>query len=631
MAGNLGRLNVELTAGTVGFNKAMDKAAFKATNSFNKITSGVQRMAGMFALALGPAVLGRAIKRVIDDADELGKMSRKIGVSVQSLSVWRHAAQLAGSEFAVLTKGVARFSRVMSDASAGLMTAKRPLDQLGVSFQNTNGTLRNVEEAMLDVADSFQKMENGAKKAALAQELFGRAGVELIPFLNEGRSGIEKIRIEAERLGIVFTTEMAAGAEMFNDNLTRLQAKLKGLLITFGNDIIPVLVRYSDRMVDAAKGTEELKKSTTSFGDVLLTIGTAAQLTDTSIKSLVVTIGDLAAVQFLIAGKLGPEALFGPIINTVRHYDEIKAIVEKNSKDQRSLWSDTFDAILRDRLESLKTLQSLTNESATSAIEEQAAALAEEQKIMAEGARITKSVRTEIEKLIDTQELLNKLIMAGAIDQETYNRAADKAIALFDKQDKKAKEVNSTMQELGATFSSQFENAIVEGKKFSEVLKGLEEDLIRIAVRKAIVDPLIGAIFGGPGGGGLFGSAKGNVFSAGALSMFANGGVLNSPIAFPMKGGRAGVAGEAGPEAILPLMRTSGGDLGVNANVGNRVNINVHTPPGSRTSEERQTEGGVETINLFIDDAVAGNVHPGTKTYKALKENFGLGTKLINR
>ncbi len=209
MAGNLGRLNVELSANTVSFNRSMDKAAHKATNSFNKIASGARRMASMFAIALGPAALGLAIKRVIDDADELGKMSKKIGVSVQSLSVWRHAAQLAGSEFAVLTKGVARFSRVMSDASVGLLTAKRPLDQLGVSFQNADGTLRNVEEALLDVSDSFSKMENGAKKAALAQELFGRAGVELIPFLNEGREGIEKIRIEAEKLGIIFSKETA--------------------------------------------------------------------------------------------------------------------------------------------------------------------------------------------------------------------------------------------------------------------------------------------------------------------------------------------------------------------------------------------------------------------------------------
>ncbi|MCH7908918.1 MAG: phage tail tape measure protein [Candidatus Hydrogenedentes bacterium] len=126
-------------------------------------------------------------------------------------------------------------------------------------------------------------------------------------------------------------------------------------------------------------------------------------------------------------------------------------------------------------------------------------------------------------------------------------------------------------------------------------------------------------------------SAKGNVFSAGSLSMFASGGVINSPIAFPMFGGRAGIAGESGPEAILPLMRTAGGDLGVNANIGSRTVVNILTPPGAVTSEERKVEGGVESINIFIDDAVAGNVRPGTKTFKALQENFGLSVETISR
>lgn len=73
--------------------------------------------------------------------------------------------------------------------------------------------------------------------------------------------------------------------------------------------------------------------------------------------------------------------------------------------------------------------------------------------------------------------------------------------------------------------------------------------------------------------------------SGGALSSamplpFAHGGVLSAPAVFPVAGGRLGVAGEAGPEAILPLSRTGDGRLGVRAQGGGAVSItfNVTTP-----------------------------------------------------
>lgn len=78
-------------------------------------------------------------------------------------------------------------------------------------------------------------------------------------------------------------------------------------------------------------------------------------------------------------------------------------------------------------------------------------------------------------------------------------------------------------------------------------------------------------IGGGKGGGGLFGFlgslfgglfANGGVFANGLPIPFADGGVVASPTRFAMAGGRTGIMGEAGPEAIMPLARVRGG-LGV--------------------------------------------------------------------
>ena len=68
-------------------------------------------------------------------------------------------------------------------------------------------------------------------------------------------------------------------------------------------------------------------------------------------------------------------------------------------------------------------------------------------------------------------------------------------------------------------------------------------------------------------------SALGNIFSGGGVKAFAKGGVftnkvVNKPTAFPMKDGKTGVMGEAGPEAIMPLSRDEKGRLGVKTTQG---------------------------------------------------------------
>jgi hypothetical protein len=70
----------------------------------------------------------------------------------------------------------------------------------------------------------------------------------------------------------------------------------------------------------------------------------------------------------------------------------------------------------------------------------------------------------------------------------------------------------------------------------------------------------------------IFGFQKGGAFSAGNVIPFANGGIVGSPTMFGMSGGRTGLMGEAGPEAIMPLKRGPDGKLGVEG--GGNVTVN---------------------------------------------------------
>ncbi len=123
------------------------------------------------------------------------------------------------------------------------------------------------------------------------------------------------------------------------------------------------------------------------------------------------------------------------------------------------------------------------------------------------------------------------------------------------------REMENLSRSFARTMADGLSGAILSGRKFSDVLKSLATSLARMTLNAALRP-----VFSGLSGmlGGLVASADGNVFSAGRVRAFANGGVVGGPTLFPMASG-LGLMGEAGPEAIMPLARGPDGKLGVRA------------------------------------------------------------------
>ena len=127
----------------------------------------------------------------------------------------------------------------------------------------------------------------------------------------------------------------------------------------------------------------------------------------------------------------------------------------------------------------------------------------------------------------------------------------------------------------GNKLVTSFANAVVHGKTLGDVMKAMVLSLSQTALATALkpLGNLVGNLLGG-----LFANAKGNVFNNGAIMPFADGGIVNSPVLFPMSGG-TGLMGEAGPEAIMPLARGADGKLGVRGGGGGtNITVNISTP-----------------------------------------------------
>ncbi len=102
---------------------------------------------------------------------------------------------------------------------------------------------------------------------------------------------------------------------------------------------------------------------------------------------------------------------------------------------------------------------------------------------------------------------------------------------------------------------SAFDAVVVRGRSVESVVKDLALGLSKLALGEALkpMQGAFGSLFGQLFSGLAFG--KGGVFQSGSPTAFAKGGVISSPTLFPLAGGRTGLAGERGAEAIMPLAR----------------------------------------------------------------------------
>jgi phage-related minor tail protein len=123
-----------------------------------------------------------------------------------------------------------------------------------------------------------------------------------------------------------------------------------------------------------------------------------------------------------------------------------------------------------------------------------------------------------------------------------------------------------------------FSQAAVGGRQFDDVLKSLALRLSNLAVAAAF-KPLASGIVGGLNQllAGLFSGSGGGLAAAmGAVKPFAAGGVIAAPTYFPLRTGGLGLAGEAGPEAIMPLARGPDGRLGIAMSGGSGAQVTIH-------------------------------------------------------
>lgn len=354
---------------------------------------------------------------------------------------------------------------------------------------------------------------------------------------------------------------------------------------------------------------------------------------------------------------------------------QIKAIRE--SSEELAKWNQKADETVRKQREQAEALKDLTDA---------ARKYRDETAQMTETAGLSDRQRSRFD---ETQQINRVFDKAGGKDNSQAVAAQKSALDALDVKYKAiaaseadwlsgaSRGYSNWLEEVGnvsstvsdgvkTTMDSAFSNvtSMLEGNKVSwkswgiSVLQIIEKVALQMAVVSAmgggsssssgIFGSLIGGVasyFGGSGASGAASSsafssgsynslslnAKGGVYDSPSLSSFSNG-VYSSPTMFAFAKG-AGVFGEAGPEAIMPLTRAADGSLGVRAlgagasGAGGNSAPQVYITIDSNGNASTESSGGWEQfgtqianyVNQLYQQNKMKDLRPGGDIWNAMK------------
>lgn len=554
---------------------AFASASRRISGLSDNISGLVGRLGGI-GVALGAGLSALKITQVLQVADQLDDVSEKTGITVERLSELRFAGESVGTSFDSLQTGVRKLSTLVAEAAGGNKEAKETFSDLGISVTDANGKIRASEDILADIATKFAGYEDGAAKSALAQRLFGKSGTDLIPLLNQGAAGIARLSAEASALGAVYSGQLAKDSAQFNDNLTKLRLGSEGLAISIAGPLISALADISTKFIQARIDGE-------GFFTVL-SRGIKNTPTDlnTALGAIPVFGPALTLGQRLIGGLGNPDAELsanrsGDFVRAERarnrplgeaptprassgtgrsQIDEAKRYLDQLQRQlERTQELTTVEQVLADIQAGRVKFGSSAARDAALEVARQVDALKQQKEEEKDALKVAKErqdaknkeyedarkflleleeqalrVRKDLNDTIDDfsgrtaiarkQALTAQLETRIGLGEQFSPEELDKIVRGIGGVNEELKTSKTLSEELGLSFSSAAEEAIVNFTSLKNVLGGLEKDLLRILTRKFVTEPFsnfIGDAFrrlfpesGGSGGlGGIFGSLFG--------------------------------------------------------------------------------------------------------------------------
>lgn len=226
-------------------NNNIDETDNKAKGLGERLKNGVGTAAKWGAAITGAAAAGGAAlfgmaSKASDAGDRVDKMSQKIGISREAFQKYDYVLGQNGTDVEKLQVGLKTLTQRMGESADGTGKGAEAFDKLGLSAKDVTGAMKSQEQMFEETAKALMKMPEGAEKSQMAFDLFGKAGLELMPMLNAGADSFDELSQRAHDLGFVMSDEAVTAAAQFNDSMDDVKKALGGAMTKIGTEVMPI-------------------------------------------------------------------------------------------------------------------------------------------------------------------------------------------------------------------------------------------------------------------------------------------------------------------------------------------------------------------------------------------------------
>jgi hypothetical protein len=244
----------------------------RLSDGFGRLLGGIRDVIGKLPLigaAAGAAIGGAAVGlfRLVDGFDELGDKAEAMGVSVDFLAQMRYAAERSGASVEALDSGMQGFAKSLGQARAGTGRMLAFVSKVSPVLARQLGGAKSNEAAFDLLANAMAKLQDPAKKAALAQAAFGDAS--LAPLLAKGAAGIKELR---DRYLQLAGSQKGAAEEAgkVDDSMKDFKASIDGVKAALVQGLSPALKIIVDKLqVWLVDHRDDIKKWAADLGEKL--------------------------------------------------------------------------------------------------------------------------------------------------------------------------------------------------------------------------------------------------------------------------------------------------------------------------------------------------------------------------
>jgi hypothetical protein len=316
--------------------------------TIGRLTSGVGGLIGKLGLLGGAGLVGGAtawVKSYVEAGSELAKFSRQVGLSAQSVQELEYIAGLSDISVGELRGGLRKLTKNVGEARAGtgqLVSSLRYLDRgLLKQIQSSKG----MGEAVDLVMSAMARETDAAKRAAIANAAFGRAGTKLVTMAEQGEEGLRKMAQEARNSGAIMGGKTLKQTEDFNDSIHRMKMRFRAVTHSIMAGLLPILgplVKKFTAWMALEKNQRAVADAVKSFVQAIIDgvpkmVEFGRQVAATfkelgGLKTIGIALAAVFGVKLLVA--LGPvgAALAGIVAGAIAAIAAIKEVIAANDE-----------------------------------------------------------------------------------------------------------------------------------------------------------------------------------------------------------------------------------------------------------------------------------------------------------